>query len=276
LIGKVSNGSPVAPDPCAAGVIDCLERTRASWDTPAAAHRPPDLARGQLAAIFGHELRSHIAPIKNAAELLRCAALDREMTLNVAALINRQVDGMTRLIDELLASTRSETLLPTLRRGDITVEDVVKLSVELVAPLASARRQTLLISMPAAPVRVAADEMWLAQALQNVLGNAVKYTDAGGQIEVEAKRDLADVVISVRDTGVGLTPTQLETVFDLYAQVAQPATRPPAGGLGVGLHVAKWVIEAHGGSIQASSKGLGRGTTFVIRLPCCLGGVPSR
>ena len=219
-------------------------------------------------AILVHELRSHIAPIKNASELLRRATITPAAALQAAAIIERQVDGMTRLMDELLPVATSKGLAPKLRCAETAVQVLVERSVEIIEPLVSARRQTLLIHLPAEPIRVAADEMWLTQALQNIIGNAAKYTDPGGKIEVDVERDAVDVVISVRDTGIGLAPDQLAAVFDLYAQVAQPATRPAVGGLGVGLNVAASVVEAHGGSICARSEGLGHGTTFVIRLPC--------
>jgi signal transduction histidine kinase len=128
--------------------------------------------------------------------------------------------------------------------------------------------------MPAEPIYVEADELWLTQAVQNVIGNAIKYTDPGGQIEIEVRHDEHEVEISVRDTGVGLAPGEVATVFDLYARVAQPAARPAVGGLGVGLHLAECVVAAHAGSIRATSAGLGRGSTFVIRLPCCASNRP--
>jgi signal transduction histidine kinase len=219
----------------------------------------------QIVPIFVHELRSHLAPIKNASELLQRSTLNPATTQQAAAIIERQVDGLSRLVDALLASAQSKGLL--LRRTTVTVSSLIVRSVQIVEPLVSARRQTLSIRLPPDSIRVAADEMWLEQALQNVIGNAVKYTDPGGRIEVDVKCDGPDVVISVRDSGVGLAAAELETVFDLYKQIAQSPTRPPVGGFGVGLNVAACVVEAHGGSIRATSEGLGRGSTFVIRLP---------
>lgn len=240
-----------------------LERPRVNGD--AAGSLVLGGSNDQLVPIFVHELRSHLAPLKNASDLLLCSTLDPPIVRQAAAIIERQVDGMTRLVEELLTSAHSRTL--QLRRADTAVETLIKHSVEIVEPLVAARRQTLSIRLPTEPIRVAVDEMWLAQALQNVIGNAVKYTDPGGQIEIDVTHDGANVVISVRDTGVGLASAHLKTVFDLYTQVAQPVTRPSVGGLGLGLNVAACVVEAHGGSICATSEGLGRGSTFVIRLP---------
>ena len=110
--------------------------------------------------------------------------------------------------------------------------------------------------------------IWLTRAVQNVIGNAVKYTDPGGHIDIVVDHDDVNVEIRVRDTGIGLAPADLETVFLLYTRATQLPTRPSAGGLGVGLHLAKVVVEAHSGSIRATSEGLGRGSTFVLCLPC--------
>ena len=175
---------------------------------------------------------------------------------------------MIRLVDELLSSAQSTSLQLVLRRAETAAEIIVKRAVEMAEPAASARAQTLSVRLPSAPIYIDADELWLTLAVQNVIGNAAKYTDPGGHIDVEVHSDQLHVEIRVRDTGIGLAPAELETVFGLYAQVAQPATRAAAGGSGVGLHLAKFVVDAHGGSIRALSEGLGRGCTFVIRLPC--------
>jgi signal transduction histidine kinase len=227
-----------------------------------------DSTEARLVSIFGHELRSHIAPIKHAADLLKRSTLDAAIARRAADVIERQVDGMARLVDELLAVVQMKTPQLMLRRVDTVVEAIVRRGADMVEQLASARRQTLSIRMPAEPIYIEADELWLTQAVQNVIGNAIKYTDPGGRIEIEARRDGSEVEISVWDTGIGLAPGELATVFDLFARVAQPATRPTVGGLGVGLHLAECVVAAHAGSIHATSAGLGRGSTFVIRLPC--------
>lgn len=155
-----------------------------------------------------------------------------------------------------------------MRRADTAVQRIVEHSIEMIEPLISARGHVRSVSMPAEPILIEADAVWLTQAVQNVIGNAVKYTDPGGRIDIVVDNEAADVEIKVRDTGIGLASTDLETMFVLYAQATQPSTRPSAGGLGVGLHLAKVVVDAHGGSIRALSDGLGCGSTFVLRLPC--------
>lgn len=233
-----------------------------------AMREPVDYAQDRLVSIFGHELRSHIAPIKNVAELLQCSTPDVPTTRRVAGIIQRQIDGITRLLDDLLCSTRADASELVLRHGPTVLQTVVERSVEMVQPLAQERRQMLSIRMPPEPIAIEADEMWLTHAVQNVIGNAVKYTDPGGLIDIVLKHDGENAEISVRDTGIGLTPADLPTVFDLYSRVTQNGSRPCPGGFGVGLHVAKVVVDAHGGSIRAMSDGPGRGSMFVMRMPC--------
>jgi signal transduction histidine kinase len=222
----------------------------------------------RLLAILGHELRSHLAPAKNACELLQRGVLDSAATKRICAIIERQVDGMTRIVDELLEDARLRPGGVELHRREMALEEIIARSVELVAPVVAAREHTLLVDIGADSLRVEADELWLSHAIQNVIGNAAKYTDPGGRIKVRVARDGAYAVISVHDTGVGLAPDQRETIFDLYMQAEQPPNRPAAGGLGVGLHFARLLIQQHGGAIQATSEGLGRGSVFTIRLPC--------
>jgi signal transduction histidine kinase len=222
----------------------------------------------RLLAILGHELRSHLAPAKNACELLQRGVLDSAATKRICAIIDRQVDGMTRIVDELLEDARLRPGGVELHRREMALEEIIARSVELAAPLVAARKHTLLIDIGTESLRVQADDLWLSHAIHNVIGNAAKYTDPGGRIEVHVAKDGAYAVISVHDTGVGLAPDQREKIFDLYVQAEQPPDRPAAGGLGVGLHFARFLIERHGGAIRATSEGRGRGSVFTIRLPC--------
>ena len=235
---------------------------------PSATAEPAESAKDRLVSIFSHELRSHIAPIKNVAELLRCSTPDGPTTRRVAGIIQRQIDGITRLLDELLCSTRANASDLFLRYQQAVFQNVVERSVEMIQPLAQERGQTLSIFMPSAPIEIEADAMWLTHAVQNLIGNAIKYTDSGGTIDIVVKHDGADAEISVRDTGIGLAPASLTAVFDLYTRVADTGSRPYPQGLGVGLYVAQVVVDAHGGSLRAMSDGPGRGSTFVMRIPC--------
>jgi signal transduction histidine kinase len=225
-------------------------------------------AHHRILAIFAHELRSHLAPAKNACEVLRRGALDEATSTRMCAIIERQLDAMTRIVSELLDDARLHSGRLELHRRETALEEIIARSVELAAPLVTARNHTLLIDVGADDLRVEADELWLPHALQNVIGNAAKYTNPGGRIEVGVEREGACAVINIRDTGLGLAPEQLETIFDLYTQVEQQRDRPAVEGLGVGLYFARFLIERHGGAIRAASEGLDRGSVFTIRLPC--------
>lgn len=240
----------------------------ASTAKPSVTSEVADCAKDRLVSIFSHELRSHIAPIKNVAELLRRSTPDAPTTRRVAGIIQRQIDGITRLLDELLCSTRANASDLFLKHQDTVLQTVVERSIEMIQPLAQERGQTLSIWMPSVPIEIEADAMWLTHAVQNLIGNAIKYTDSGGTIDIVVKHDGENAEISVRDTGIGLTAAALTTVFDLYTRVAQTDSRAYPQGLGVGLYVAQVVVDAHGGSLRAMSDGPGRGSTFVMRIPC--------
>lgn len=222
----------------------------------------------QLLALFAHEVRSHLAPAKNACEVLQRGALDEATTKRMCAIIDRQIDAMARIVGELLDDARLRSGKVELHRREMALEEIIARSVELAAPLVAVRKQTLLVDVGTDGLRVEADELWLVHALQNVIGNAVKYADRGGRIEVRVTRDGQYAVISVCDTGVGLAPDQVETIFDLYAQAEPPPDRPVPEGLGIGLYFARLLIELHGGAIRATSEGIGRGSVFTIRVPC--------
>ena len=220
-----------------------------------------------MIAISSDELRSHLAPLRNAAEVLKLAALASGEAQRAAAMLERQVAGMARLLDELVAAAQSNAPEPILRRVETTVQIIVTHGVEMVEPLMCARRQTLSIQMPVAPLRLEADPMWLTHAVRNVIGSAVKYTEPGGRIEVRVELHGCVAVISVRDNGVGESPDQLAGVFDLHTLFDRRTKRPSAGEAGAGLHLAELVVDAHGGSIRALTDGVSHRTTFVIRLP---------
>ena len=220
-------------------------------------------------AILGHELRGRLAPAKAAIELLKGETLDTAKTRWAHEMIERQVDGMTRLVDDLLEVARQQTGALRLRRQTVAIAEIVKRSVETVEPQVTARGHSLVVDVPPEPIFVDADVVWLSQALQNLLANAVKYTNPGGRIGVDARRDGDEVVLTVRDTGIGIEPSALLTVFDPYVQEQSQSHLSGKGlGVGLGLYVARLLIEAHGGTIRAVSAGRDCGTELVVRLPC--------
>jgi CheY-like chemotaxis protein len=182
------------------------------------------------------------------------------------AIIERQVKHMSRLLDDLLDVSRITRGKLILRRATVDLGAVVTAAQELARPLIEARRHTLLVKLPQQPVWLVSDPMRLAQVLANLLINAAKYTDGGGRIELEASRAGSELVISVRDNGIGISPEMMPRVFTLFAQ-ASPALERSDGGLGIGLALVRGLVELHGGTVSAHSAGIGKGSEFVVRLP---------
>jgi signal transduction histidine kinase len=227
-----------------------------------------DQGRDRFMAILGHELRNQLAPAKNAAELLKCDTLDVATRRQISGIIDRQVGGMTRLVDDLLDIARLRVGTLEMRRADVTLGDIIERSVEIASPLVAASRHTLVVELPPEPVVLEADVMWLSQALQNLIGNATKYTEPGGRIVINVRRDDAAAVVSVSDNGIGIAAEDLDEIFELYVQLGQDRTRLSSDGLGIGLYLVRLLVEAHGGSIRALSAGRGCGSEFIVRLPC--------
>jgi signal transduction histidine kinase len=218
-------------------------------------------------AILIHELRTPLATLTNVAEVLKGERLDASVMRQVAGIIDRQVRAMTRLVEDVL--DRSEVCLGhlELKLTIVDISQIIENGVENIRPLVEARGHTLTASLPSEPMFIEADAFRLWRALQNLLDNAVKYSDAGGQIRVGLEHDGQEAVVRVSDTGIGIEPAQLDAIFELYAQAGQEGTKRAAQGLGMGLYLARRLIEAHGGSIRAHSAGPGYGSEFTVRLP---------
>lgn len=223
--------------------------------------------KDRFTAILGHELRGRLQPAKHAAELLKRETLDAPTRRSLVEIIDRQIAGMTRLVDDLLDVARLRTGILRLRPTRADVAEIIEHVVETVRPSLAARNHTLVVSLPCERVFLQADVVWLSQALQNLLSNAGKYTNPEGSIRIGAEREDDEVVITVTDNGLGITHAELDTIFELYAQAGQAGTERSAGGIGLGLYLARSVIEGHGGVIRASSAGPGGGSQFVVRLP---------
>jgi signal transduction histidine kinase len=178
----------------------------------------------------------------------------------------RQVKLMARLLDDLLDLTRVALDKIELRKERLDLAEVVTQAVQASAPLIQARRHWLSVAPRAGPVPLEGDRARLVQVAVNLLNNAAKYTDEGGEIHVAAGREGGEAVLRVRDTGTGIAPGLLGQVFDLYKQADGVGTRAQ-GGLGIGLALARRLVELHGGTVTAHSEGPGRGSEFVVRLP---------
>jgi PAS domain S-box-containing protein len=228
--------------------------------------READHHKDEFLAMLAHELRNPLAPIRNALHIMNQPGAGGEMVQQVRDMAERQVQHMARLLDDLLDVSRISRGRIELRREVVGVAAVVSRTVEAVRPLMEERRHELTVALPARPLQVEADSARLEQVLTNLLNNAAKYTEAGGHIWLTAGREGGEAVLRVRDTGIGIAPDMLPRIFDLFVQAERRLDRSQ-GGVGIGLTLVKKLVELHGGRIQASSDGLGRGSEFVVRLP---------
>jgi signal transduction histidine kinase len=225
-----------------------------------------DRQKNEFLSMLAHELRNPLAPIRSAVDVLRLCTQHDSDVVWAQDVIDRQVTHLVRLVDELLDVSRITRGKIRLELGHLCLADVVGAAVETSRPLIEAGRHHLTVSVPVQPIWVHADEARLAQVLSNLLNNAAKYTPPGGTIWVTASQAGEEAVISVRDTGVGIPPEMLSRVFDLFQQVDRSIDRSQ-GGLGIGLTLARRLVDMHGGSIEAKSEGPGRGSEFIVRLP---------
>ena len=260
------------PSQSAAGVrgvmvhaVEVTESVVAHQKTEALARQLAQVGRSkdEFLAMLGHELRNPLAPILMALNLMKSRAPEDERARLV---IERQVNHLTRLVDDLLDVSRATMGKIDLRREPLEVATAVARAVEVSAPLMELKKHQLTVKVPGNGLLVAGDPVRLAQVVGNLLNNAAKYTDAGGHIEVDARREGQEVVIRVRDDGCGIAPDRIGPIFDLFVQGDQPADRPQSG-LGIGLTLVRSLVQLHGGDVEARSDGVGRGSAFTVRLP---------
>jgi PAS domain S-box-containing protein len=232
-----------------------------------------DRRKDEFLATLAHELRNPLAPLRNAAQLLRVAEPAEPALRWGRDLIERHVDYLTRLIDDLIDISRITRNTLELRNRRVELSEVINRAVESSRPLIDERRLELSIALPSPPVYLDGDLVRLAQVFLNLLNNAAKYTEAGGRIWLTGEMEGSEVVVRVKDTGVGIPGDKLPHVFELFFQVDRSLERSQ-GGLGVGLSLVRRLVELHGGRVEAHSEGLGRGSEFTIRLPV-LGEAPA-
>jgi PAS domain S-box-containing protein len=225
-----------------------------------------DRRKNEFLAMLGHELRNPLAAIANAVVLLRSKGRGDPDLEWAHEIINRQTSQLTRLIDDLLDVSRITRGKVQLKRQLLDVREVVRRAIEDVRPLLDAKKHELSLSLSEAPLLADADATRLEQVVINLLTNAVKYTDEGGHITLKAASEGTEILILVRDTGVGIAAEPLSQIFGLFTQVDTSLDRSQ-GGLGIGLTVVKMLAELHGGSVSASSGGPGEGSEFTVRLP---------
>jgi signal transduction histidine kinase len=239
---------------------EVAERARAEQALQAA-----DRNKDEFLAMLAHELRNPLAPILNALQLMRMKPPEHRLQW-AQEVIERQLAYLTRLVDDLLDVSRITRGKITLAREPLEVAALITRAVETIQPLIEERDHQLILQVPSAPLRVSGDPTRLTQALGNVLGNAAKYTDRGGRIELLCFRAGANVEIRVRDNGIGIPAELLPRIFDLFMQLDRKSDHSPSG-LGIGLALVRRLVEMHGGSVTALSGGVGLGSEFVICLP---------
>jgi PAS domain S-box-containing protein len=251
--GKIIGASKVARD--------ITQRKRAE-----AALREADRRKDEFLATLAHELRNPLAPIRNSLHILRMTACNDPTAERVCEMMERQVNHMVRMVDDLMEVSRITRGLIELRKEETDLAAIIRSAVETSRPIIEAGELQLAITIPPEPILLQGDSVRLSQVFANLLNNAAKYTDRGGQIWLSVKQEKNEVVVSVRDTGIGITAPMLPKVFDMFMQ-ADRSTHRSQGGLGIGLTLVKKLVELHDGSISVRSDGPGKGSEFIVRLP---------
>lgn len=231
-----------------------------------AALRDADRRKDEFLAVLAHELRNPLAPIHNSLHILRMKCERDSSNERVFEMMERQVNHMVRLVDDLLEVSRITRGKIVLRTELVELASVVRSAVETSRPFIDSSNHQLAVTFPPEPLTLEGDPVRLSQIIANLLNNAAKYTDPGGQIWLSVRREDNWVTISIRDTGTGIPPEMLPRVFDLFVQIDRNSGRAQ-GGLGIGLALVKSLVEMHGGTVKAFSEGSGRGSEFVVRLP---------
>jgi PAS domain S-box-containing protein len=240
---------------------DVSEQVRATEALKAA-----DRRKDEFLATLAHELRNPLAPIRQAAGIAKSPKADAARQAWALGVIERQVSHMALLLDDLLDVSRISRGRLELRLQAVDLRQVVDAAVETVRPAVDQKEHRLSISLPAPPLTFHADPVRLAQVISNLLSNAAKYTDRQGQIDLRGAVEGGEVVIRVRDNGIGLEPEAQGQIFEMFSQVSSALDRAD-GGLGIGLALSRGLVALHGGSIEVQSEGLGQGSEFVVRLP---------
>ncbi|HLN27840.1 MAG TPA: histidine kinase N-terminal 7TM domain-containing protein [Gemmataceae bacterium] len=225
-----------------------------------------DHRKDEFLAVLAHELRNPLAPIVSSLQILKNAGVSERLAEPARQTIERQVQQLVRLVDDLLDVSRITRGKIQLRKEPVELATVVAWALETSRSLLDMRKHELTVALPPEPVWLEADLVRLAQVFSNLLNNAAKYTEEGGHISLVAERRDKEVVVRLRDTGVGMTKEMLTQAFDLFAQ-ADRSLKQSQGGLGIGLTLVRTLVQLHGGSIQAVSEGPGKGTEFIARLP---------
>jgi signal transduction histidine kinase len=250
--------------PAGADITD-LKRTERALRRLAAELAEVDRRKTEFLATLAHELRNPLTPIRHALTLLANPRNAPATIESLRQMMERQVANLVRLVDDLLDLARINSGKINLLRERVELAAIVADAMEISRPHIEAAWHAFVLDLPEPPVWLDVDRTRIAQVLSNLLNNAAKYTPVNGRIGLSARRDGDEIVISVTDNGIGIAPESLDTLFQMFAQVAD--VHDERGGLGVGLSLVRSVVELHGGTVRATSPGLGKGSTFTVRLP---------
>ncbi len=270
-----ADGTSVTLYECASPLFDALGRVRgcvgvfvdiSARKRAEEALRDADRRKDEFLATLAHELRNPLAPIRAGVDFLRLIDTHDAETRSVLDMLNRQVQQMTRLVDDLLDVSRVTRGKIRLKLEPVDLASVVTQAIEMSRPLCEAQGHELSVSLPTRPIRLQADATRLTQVFANLLNNAAKYSERGGRIALAADQQGDEVVVRVHDTGYGIARETLPHVFDLFVQGDHSLTRS-SGGLGIGLTLVHRLVEMHGGSVRAHSEGPGTGSEFVVCIP---------
>jgi signal transduction histidine kinase/CheY-like chemotaxis protein len=233
-----------------------------------------DRRKDEFLAILAHELRNPLAPIRSAVKVLHLKGSVAPEARWSREVIDRQLEHLTRLVDDLLDVSRITRNQLELRKSRIELSEVIAGAVESSRPLIEQCGHELTVSLPPEPVYVEGDLVRLTQVFLNLLNNAAKYTERGGRIRLVAERQDNSAIVRVEDTGVGIPRDKLPHLFEMFYQVDRSLERAQSG-LGLGLSLVRWFVEAHGGRVEARSEGIGKGSEFVVHLPVFIGAAKS-
>ncbi len=228
--------------------------------------RDVDRRKDEFLATLAHELRNPLAPVRHAVKLLAVKSADPQQQATAREIIDRQVQRMALLLDDLLDVSRITRGRLELKKDVVELRALVDVAAETARPLIESKRQTFVIELPAEPVRLHVDPLRLSQSLSNLLTNAAKYTDPMGRITLRVGLSSHEITMTVKDTGIGIDHETIPALFEMFSQVDSALDRAE-GGLGIGLALVKGLVGLHGGVVEASSAGAGHGSEFTIRLP---------
>jgi PAS domain S-box-containing protein len=247
-----------------------LRKSQQALRSSEEALRNADRRKDEFLAVLAHELRNPLAPITSAAQILKLDDVPERERRWAQGVIERQVDVMARLVEDLLDVSRIARGRLELRRERVNLAEVLDAALETSRPLIDAGGHAVTVDLPPDPIPLHADPVRLAQLFGNLLNNAAKFTERGGRITVTARREGPQVIVSVKDSGIGIQAEVLPRIFEIFSQV-RIESAGASGGLGIGLSLVKGLVELHGGTIEAASEGPGHGSEFAVRLPVAAG-----